>query len=675
MKTIRSLVKEAVSPEKVRVLFEKKSTSELLRARHNPDHSATAVASLDVLLRERGLNDQQIATFTGDPEELYVVPLSRTPSLRAAQRRPRIWRALHWGIWLACLISAICFVIIIAREEAADQSTVDKLIASGAIDTSAYEQARSLNWNTAKLNEEILAELGLPGGPRYSILFAPMVLVLIAPGLRGMFWLWPSRILLLRPFGTQKVSKALKRFVQRNLCHTGHVTTLADQHLKESALVHFWETLPKSPEEIVLRFLFLFRLVDDPRRRLFIKTAYHYRVLKRRLASRFILNLFWASSFDTIRKIRTTDQWWRRCIDLMSASSEVILVDLTVVKSGTRWELSKISGERIGFKAIFIVQESRFEVAREILAEYWPAETPPHIHVYDERGKLADPKAFANRLASVISLPRPPYVGKPANHFWYSATALLGWFPFVGLLMSLALWAKASRSGGRLRGLRLAKVTGAISLLLTALTFVPLIANQMAQPVSAMNSAVEPTRAAAFNNRYAPKPPAIAESVVQDTTAGWRLALPMGWREHMDPDSVPARLFAFGNLSECMASVVTENTAGWPETPTQVADLMRLTILKNGATAAQTKDLSEVNRDGLDWIEFRMDATVDETAIAMLYSIHLGPERVHRVSAWTSTDAFERHHQTLRALIAGFQLDDQPPPAARTAIKEEPAVK
>jgi hypothetical protein len=127
-----------------------------------------------------------------------------------------------------------------------------------------------------------------------------------------------------------------------------------------------------------------------------------------------------------------------------------------VVKSGTRWELRKISKERLETKAIFVVQQDRLEAARGILAEYWPADQLPEIFPYDERGIPLAGSAFEQRMAETLALPRPAFTGWPRRDSSYWMTILLGWLPVVGLMFSAILSSRVRRSEGRLLGSHLA---------------------------------------------------------------------------------------------------------------------------------------------------------------------------------------------------------------------------
>ena len=67
---------------------------------------------------------------------------------------------------------------------------------------------------------------------------------------------------------------------------------------------------------------------------------------------RYISNVFWRLSFSRIRSIKAADDWWQRCINHLTLWCNIIVVDLTVVKAGTRWELQKLHDDRLGHKTM-----------------------------------------------------------------------------------------------------------------------------------------------------------------------------------------------------------------------------------------------------------------------------------------------------------------------------------
>ena len=117
----------------------------------------------------------------------------------------------------------------------------------------------------------------------------------------------------------------------------------------------------------------------------------------------YISNVFWRLSFSRIRSIKSADEWWRTCINYLAIWCNIIVVDLTVVKSGTRWELEKIRDDRLSDKSIFIVHESAYDKGRQHLTQYWPPNESPYVFRYDSGGRLLEEKQFLIRVATILS--------------------------------------------------------------------------------------------------------------------------------------------------------------------------------------------------------------------------------------------------------------------------------
>ncbi len=459
MRTYKFLKSESVTCEAVAKQLAGTASVELLRAVHNPDHSQAGIEIVKALLVDRGITPEQIEAFRWSSEDLAVPRFGIKPTVAKALRRPRRWRLAYRVIQVSALTLFVMFGVLRDPDESLQveerQADVYELLGPTTADrkrlslhvylsvaveelekelglrprdtsdsiranaedppspeenptsTALYQRACSLArriGDVDELNVEILKFMR----PGTSASYAPpmeaaiAVVIVVLLWARILAWRSPARILLLRPFGTKDVSRSLKRFARRNLTFSGHVFTLSDRYLKESLLLHVAHFVPLTPNGIIA--LLFYPWTRRRRPRTHIKHAKDFVALKKRLKSRFLLNSFWGLSlFDKIRKIRTSDQWWQRCIDLLAVNCEVILVDLTLVKEGTRWELIKIRDQGLEVKSIFIVQKTQIEQGRAVLAEYWPADCLPEVFGFDAKGRLDDPSGFANHFAHALA--------------------------------------------------------------------------------------------------------------------------------------------------------------------------------------------------------------------------------------------------------------------------------
>src|SRR5262249_50196650 len=135
------------------------------------------------------------------------------------------------------------------------------------------------------------------------------------------------RVLLLRPFGERKLTRALKQFVRKNTGRIGNVFTVSDRNYKPSLLITI---LWRIPAEGVDR-LVIFRLgplLGHSKRTGSVKSERKFRKLERHLLRRYS-PAFWSfMSGHQAFNIRSSDSWWQMCIHMLMHSCDVILVDL-----------------------------------------------------------------------------------------------------------------------------------------------------------------------------------------------------------------------------------------------------------------------------------------------------------------------------------------------------------
>lgn len=358
--TYRLLKKEAADREKISKKFARKSDEKLLAAIANPEHSAAAREILEELASERGLQNEATRGWVQTEESMYVAPFGRRPTLEQAMAAPRKRRRVYRTLQIIMLL---CFVL-------------------------------------------AFAALGLPSESEASGYFAAFLIGgVVFWYLVGIYsWLNPNRVLLLRPFQSKKLSIPLSRFVKKNLAFRGHITTLADKYMKESRLAFIFMMIPKSPAEIVLFPLFLIPAVRQMQRWIYVGSAGSYRLLKNRQSRRFTLNMFWISSVQKLLKVRCSDTWWKNAVDLLMYTSQLIIVDLSLVKVGTEWELEKIDLRNLEKKTIFIVADDAADYARQVIAKFWPGdEAPPRLFLYQKRGNILDRDAYEYEAARIIS--------------------------------------------------------------------------------------------------------------------------------------------------------------------------------------------------------------------------------------------------------------------------------
>ena len=290
------------------------------------------------------------------------------------------------------------------------------------------------------------------------------------------FWRSPDRILLLRPFGQGPVSRSLKRFARRNLAYRGFTFTLADKHLQHSLTAY---ALSHVPLDLGSIFLVFYRpLFRRAHRFVFVRKPSDLNLVRSRLRSRWRLGLFWQSWLglgDRINKLRSRDELWKDCIDVLLDNCQVVVVDLSHIGAGTTWELERLYRRGHHYKALFLVPDDDDQVAvadklvSGIALQCGPAGVAsPILYRYSpSAGSVLDPDAFENAYAAAVSSDQQPVAATlPISRKAVLAAApiaVLGplWLP-VGVVLGLLALRDIRRADGMLRGEVLAHTTIAI---------------------------------------------------------------------------------------------------------------------------------------------------------------------------------------------------------------------
>ena len=222
-------------------------------------------------------------------------------------------------------------------EFGADQTFVDAL-REHAEQEFAFVAARGIQGNAALFDYlSSSPDFPLGGEPQVPQLVGGIALlslpVLWATAVLS--WTRPSRIVLLRPFQSRQVSRGLKRFARKNLAFVGHTFALSDRHVKESflSLVNWW--IPRSLLDLVLIPLFFIPAFRQLLRWVHVRNARSYGFLVTRLSRRRTLNMFWPHSWNKMLRVKCADTWWRQTVDLLMYASQLIVVDVSLVKSGS----------------------------------------------------------------------------------------------------------------------------------------------------------------------------------------------------------------------------------------------------------------------------------------------------------------------------------------------------
>ncbi len=369
--------------------------------------------------RSVGAGDGQPSSSASASLNPGMTQWGRTPTFKQALNAPRKRKLVTRLIQAYVVTMLIVTTQVENRLSQQRQVFVNQLVAKGVVRQGRYDdlmaRGRLRLKSEHKVNDELLTDLkarrvirAYPGDTLSGALAGVFgVSLLLYIYLVPFLWRNPSRILLLRPFGIHEISASLKRVTRKNLAYSGHVFSLEDAFVRHS-------TAPSIMNLIIRILLPLasiasggftlggpFKVIRADY--LVVRSAAEYQASIADINKLYTANAFWRLSFDKIRSIRAADDWWQGCINYLAVWCTVIVVDLTVVKSGTRWELEKIRDDGLLPKSIFIVHENAYENGRQHLAQYWPPNESPHIFRYSSQGRLADETQFLVRVAQIRS--------------------------------------------------------------------------------------------------------------------------------------------------------------------------------------------------------------------------------------------------------------------------------
>lgn len=302
---------------------------------------------------------------------------------------------------------------------------------------------------------------------RLGMLFAGLWVVLLIGLPALLLWPHPDRILLLRPFGEQHISRALKKFNRTTLSYRGFTFTLADKHLKDSFTAYALAHVPLDLGSLAtVLYRPLFRRIH---RYLVVRKPSDLAILRLRLRSRWRLTAFWLSWFgltDRISKVRSRDEHWKECIGILLDNCQVIVLDVSRAGEGTSWEIEEIYRRGFLYKTVFMVADNVDEViaasrlvahiavrALEAAGKTARTDDPglvPVLHRYSPvDGSLADGKAFDQAYARAVSSDQQP---QPANLPVSGKVILSPFLPGVGLVLALLGLQDIRRARGMLSG-------------------------------------------------------------------------------------------------------------------------------------------------------------------------------------------------------------------------------
>jgi hypothetical protein len=212
-------------------------------------------------------------------------------------------------------------------------------------------------------------------------------------------WHEPRRIIAFRRFHIAE-NRKLSKLLTRYLAPYGHVFTLADTRIHLSWTVR----IP----------LFLGQLSFIHFRPRTVRDEGRLRVLVRLLEHRVRLNVNWLVSYGKLFAIRSSDEYWRACVDSLLKRSDLVLADISHPSDALEWELSQCI-ERMPDRTILLAVEDQQEIVESWMGSGGQLHAalrtlPLFVH---GKGRVADEETFRSLIAERLVATRYPSPPSP----------------------------------------------------------------------------------------------------------------------------------------------------------------------------------------------------------------------------------------------------------------------
>jgi hypothetical protein len=210
----------------------------------------------------------------------------------------------------------------------------------------------------------------------------------------------PGRFLVLRPFGPARMSRPLRRFMDKNIRFLGHSITLSDRGFRPSWLLILISLIPLDGINWLVWFLG-FTAIKNSRRIAKVKTERRFVKFKGKLEQRVVNNFGWIATAGGTFNVRCKDEWWHDTVTVLMASANVILIDATDMRAGTLWELHRLREYGFDDKCLFVCQEGTEATAAAHLKVEFGREL--ELFVFNSRGIAREPNRFLEHAQALLA--------------------------------------------------------------------------------------------------------------------------------------------------------------------------------------------------------------------------------------------------------------------------------
>lgn len=206
-----------------------------------------------------------------------------------------------------------------------------------------------------------------------------------------------GRVLLLRPFAQKRMTASLKQIVRWYLVPAGHVITLSDSNYRPN---WFIDVALRTVNVVALILGPLlrpsFRLASISTERAFLHFA---QGLHRKYRPSFLNLVCGGQAFN----LRATNSWWKRCIDLLMNSCDIIVMDISRIGQGSAWEIDRLLKRGLLTRCLFIVQESHRDESIAVLRKHMPGGSEPQVYVFRDTGEVINSSQFERAISERVN--------------------------------------------------------------------------------------------------------------------------------------------------------------------------------------------------------------------------------------------------------------------------------
>jgi hypothetical protein len=203
------------------------------------------------------------------------------------------------------------------------------------------------------------------------------------------------RALLLRPFGQGKMTQVLRRLVPKSIGKIGHIYTLSDRNYRPNLFLELMGFV--SGFVVALLSPFFLNSIRVGK----VHSARSFHRLELFMIKQLRLSLLSFQNGGQAFNVRCSDAWWKICVLMLMHSCEVIVIDLSMVKQGTAWELNALRDTGILSKCLFIVGENQLAMAQGKVEEHFGDTSKIPIYTYNSDGEFSKDSQFQTALKGI----------------------------------------------------------------------------------------------------------------------------------------------------------------------------------------------------------------------------------------------------------------------------------